>query len=117
MTSDEFLERFDDMSARFLGWWYLSPGLVVVTCKVFDTSTREGAWLACASTERRAATRILRSFGAHGFKFSQGRHQDTADSLIRAAAASKGSIVALLPDGELSVFPEGFPSTGGPVVG
>lgn len=105
MTPDEFVERFDDMRAGLLGWWYLSPGLVVVTCKVYDTSAHEEAWLACASTERRAATRILKTFGVHGFKFSRARHQTTADSLIRAAADTQGSIVALLPDGEVLVFP------------
>jgi len=110
MTPDEFRERFDDMSAECLGWWYLSPGLEVVTCKVYDTSAGEGAWLASASTERRAATRTLKSFGVHGFKFSRARHQDTADSLIRAAADNVGAIVAFLPDDEVVVFPRAFRS-------
>lgn len=105
MTPNEFRRRFNDMGAGFVGWWRVSPGMVVVSCKVYDTFAHQGAWLASASTARRVSTSALKSFGVHGFKFSGRPYKNTPERLIQAAADNPSAVVALLPDGELLVFP------------
>lgn len=105
VTPAEFRARFNDMRPGFVAWVPRAADVTVVSCEVYDTSRHEGAWLAAAAENRRAATSILKSFGVHGFKFDQAPFRGTPETLITAAITSRRHVVALLPDEQVLVFP------------
>jgi hypothetical protein len=94
------------MRPGFVAWVRRTADVTVVSCEVYDTSRHEGAWLAVAAENRRAATGIFKSFGIHGFKFGQAPFRSTPETLITAAITSRRQVVALLPGGRLLKFPQ-----------
>jgi hypothetical protein len=105
-TPELFRSTFDAMTAGFVGWRKSAPNVSVVSCSVWDSVGHTSAWLAAAAQDRNAATRLLKGFGVHGLKFDVTLAKSAPEELLTAAAGHPGSVVAVLPDRTIAIFPQ-----------